>query len=125
MQINQEPTYNQPGGTQPSQADDRLETGTDDLYEFHPGATIKFDYAQPLNLSTYRLAKALQMGQTHVADIMGGKRSVTANIAIRLAKVFDTTPQYWLNMQNHYDMRKPESEFGGVYERIERMPVPA
>jgi len=90
-----------------------------DLYDLHPGAVLKFDYLEPLELTTYKLAKTLEMGQTHVADILDGKRGVTANVAIRLAAAFDTTPQYWLNMQNRYDMEKARLEFGEVYQKIE------
>src|SRR5260370_21915419 len=71
----------------------------------HPGETIKEDYLVPLGMSVNRLAKALGMGAGRLNEIVRGERGITADTALRLARYFGTSPEFWLTLQSLYDLR--------------------
>lgn len=71
----------------------------------HPGETIEEDYLKPLAMSVNQLAKALGVGATRMSEIVRGKRGVTADTALRLARYFNTSAEFWLNLQTFYDLR--------------------
>jgi len=70
----------------------------------HPGETLREDFLKPLGLSANRLAIGLQVPVTRVNDIVRGKRAITADTALRLARYFGTTPQFWMNLQANYEL---------------------
>src|SRR5579863_4021168 len=70
----------------------------------HPGQTIREDYLNPLRMSANRLALELRVPATRMTEIVNGRRGVTADTALRLARYFDTTPKFWLNLQASYDL---------------------
>jgi addiction module HigA family antidote len=70
----------------------------------HPGETLREDFLKPLGLTANRLAIELQVPVTRVNDIVRGKRAITADTALRLARYFGTTPQFWMNLQANYDL---------------------
>jgi addiction module HigA family antidote len=70
----------------------------------HPGETLREDFLKPLGLTANRLAMELQVPVTRVNDIVRGKRSITADTALRLARYFETTPQFWMNLQANYEL---------------------
>jgi addiction module HigA family antidote len=70
----------------------------------HPGETLREDFLKPLGLTANRLAIALQVPATRVNDIARGKRAISADTALRLARYFETTPQFWMNLQANYDL---------------------
>ena len=70
----------------------------------HPGEILSEDFLKPMGISGYKLAKALLIDQTRVSEIIKGKRSITIDTALRLAKFFGTTPEFWLNIQAQYDI---------------------
>jgi addiction module HigA family antidote len=78
----------------------------------HPGAILREEFMVPLSLTAYALAKALHVPQTRLGEILGGRRSVTADTALRLARHFGTTPAFWLNLQAEHDLRVAEIEHG-------------
>lgn len=77
----------------------------------HPGEILR-DEMDVLGLSANALAKALDVSGTRISAILQGRRSVTADTALRLARYFGTTPQVWLNLQRTYDLRRAEIETG-------------
>ncbi|MGO9892852.1 MAG: HigA family addiction module antitoxin [Bryobacteraceae bacterium] len=83
----------------------------------HPGETIKEDYLVPLGMSVSRLAGALGVGAARLNDIVRGKRGISADTALRLARYFGTTAEFWLNLQSLYDLRMAERK---ARRRIER-----
>jgi antitoxin HigA-1 len=83
----------------------------------HPGETIKEDYLVPLNLSVNRLAKGLRITPTRVNEIVRGERGVTADTALRLARYFGTSAQFWMNLQSLYDLRMAERKTRAKIER--------
>jgi addiction module HigA family antidote len=73
------------------------------LPPIHPGELLK-DELQEISVSLNELARALRVPMNRVSAIVNGKRSITVDTAVRLARYFGTSPQYWLNLQNAYDL---------------------
>src|SRR6476661_7475705 len=70
----------------------------------HPGETIRKDYLTPLGMSVNKLALELRVPATRMTEIVNGRRGLTADTALRLARYFNTTPKFWLNLQTSYDL---------------------
>jgi addiction module HigA family antidote len=70
------------------------------------------DYLVSLELSAYALAKALHVPQTRLSEVLAGRRAITADTALRLARYFGTTPTLWVNLQAAYDLRVAELAHG-------------
>ena len=71
----------------------------------HPGEILRTEFLEPLGISPYRLAQELHVTPPRVNDIVLERRGITAEMAIRLARFFNTTPQLWSNLQAEYDRR--------------------
>jgi len=85
----------------------------------HPGETLREDFLKPLGLSANRLALELRVPVTRVNDVVRGRRTITADTALRLARYFGTTPQFWMNLQANYDLEVAEDAHGAeIAERI-------
>ena len=78
----------------------------------HPGETLREDFLKPLGLTAHRLAIELQVPATRVNDIVRGERAISADTALRLARYFETTPQFWMNLQANYDLEVAEDASG-------------
>ncbi len=78
----------------------------------HPGETLREDFLKPLGLTANRLAIELQAPATRVNDIVRGKRAITADTALRLARYFGTTPQFWMNLQTNSDLEVAQDARG-------------
>ena len=70
----------------------------------HPGTVLKKDLLDPLGMSINQLAKELRVPANRLSQIVRGRRGITPDTSLRLARYFGFTPEYWLNMQTHYDM---------------------
>ena len=70
----------------------------------HPGTILKLDLLEPLGMSSNQLAKELRVPANRLSQIVRGKRGITADTSLRLARYFGFSPEYWLNMQAHYDL---------------------
>jgi addiction module HigA family antidote len=70
----------------------------------HPGEILREDLLKPLGISLNRLGRDLRVPVTRVSEIAHGRRSITADTALRLARYFDTTPEFWMNLQAAYDL---------------------
>ena len=70
----------------------------------HPGEILLEEFLKPLGISQYRLAKATSVPPRRINEIVLGKRSITANTALRLSRYFGTTEKFWLNLQIRYDL---------------------
>jgi addiction module HigA family antidote len=87
----------------------------------HPGETLREDFLKPLGLTANRLAMELIVPATRVNDIVRCKRAITADTALRLARYFGTTPQFWMNLQANYDLERAEDARGReIADRIRR-----
>ena len=78
----------------------------------HPGEFILEDFMKPYGLSQYRLAKDIGVTPIRISEIVHGKRSITADTALRLSRYFGTTAQIWLRLQARYDLEKTEKNLG-------------
>jgi addiction module HigA family antidote len=74
------------------------------------------DFLIPLGLSQYRLAQDLSVPPRRINEIVHGKRAITADTALRLARYFGTTEQFWLNLQSRYDLEVERDRLGGRLE---------
>jgi len=70
----------------------------------HPGEVLNEDFLRPLGLTQYRLAKGLSVPPRRINEIVHGKRAITADTALRLARFFGTSERFWLNLQTGYDV---------------------
>lgn len=83
----------------------------------HPGEILREDFMKPLGLSQNRLAMDLRVPLTRIADIFHERRNITADSAIRLARYFNTSPRFWLNLQSAYDLDLAEDKIGPTIVR--------
>ena len=74
------------------------------LPNIHPGEVLREEFMQPLGLSSYRLAKELHVTQPRVNDLVLEKRGVTADMALRLGTYFGTGPEFWMNLQQTFEL---------------------
>jgi addiction module HigA family antidote len=72
----------------------------------HPGDILLEDFMKPLELTAYRLAKETGMPQTRLSEIIHGRRSLTADTAVRLSAYFGNDPRFWLGLQNDFDLEE-------------------
>jgi addiction module HigA family antidote len=87
------------------------------LDPIHPGEILLLEFLEPLELSQYRLAKDISVPPRRINEIVHGKRSVTADTALRLARYFGTTEAFWMNLQARYDLEIQRDELGNTLER--------
>jgi addiction module HigA family antidote len=83
---------------------------TDRIDPVHPGEVLFEDFLKPMGISPYRLSRSVHIDQTRISEVIRGKRNITADTALRLGKFFSTSPDFWLNMQNRYDLEKKQLE---------------
>ena len=84
----------------------------------HPGVILKEEFLLPLGISQSKLARDIGVSFVRVNEIVRCKRGFTPDTAIRIAKYFGNTPQFWLNWQSNYDLQKTFSEHKKEYKRI-------
>src|SRR5712692_7300805 len=82
-----------------------------------PGEILQEDFLRPLGISQYRLAKALTVPPRRINEIVHGKRAVTADTALRLARHFGTSERFWLNLQARYDLEIEKDRLGDRLRR--------
>jgi addiction module HigA family antidote len=83
-----------------------------------PGEILKYEFLESLNMTQQQLADALGITRVRVNEIITGKRSITTDTAFRLAKYFNTTPDFWLNLQSNVDMWDTLQQHSDEYEKI-------
>ena len=76
------------------------------LKNIHPGEILKEEFLEPLGITAYRLSKETFIPQTRIGEIIKGKRRITADTALRLAKYFGTSAKFWLGLQDDYDLEE-------------------
>lgn len=83
----------------------------------HPGEILMEEFLEPLGISQYRLAKGISVPPRRINEIVHGKRSITADTALRLSRFFGTTERFWLNLQVRYDLEVEKDRLEDVLER--------
>ena len=89
----------------------------DMLAPVHPGEILLEEFLVPMGLSQSKLALSLRVPTTRINDIVHGRRAVTADTALRLARFFGTSPAFWLNLQQRYDLDVATDALGDRLER--------
>lgn len=90
---------------------------TPDRVTAHPGEILREDFLEPLGMSVNALALNLRVPATRIGAIAKGERAVSADTALRLARFFRTSPEFWMNLQAMHDLTKARAEIGGEIER--------
>ena len=85
---------------------------TNKMRPVHPGEILREEYLAPLGMTAHALAMALHVPAPRINDIVRERRAVTSDTALRLARHFDTTAQFWLNLQSAFDLKLAENEAG-------------
>ena len=88
------------------------------LRNIHPGEVLAEEFLKPMGISAYRLAKETGIPQTRFSQIIKAKRRVTADTALRLSKYFGTTAQFWLGLQDDYDLEEEQNRIGDELSKI-------
>ena len=89
------------------------------LPPIHPGEQLREEFMIPLGLSSNALARALNVTPARINEIVRERRGITADTALRLARFFNTSRQFWLNLQSNYDVQCAEDAAGQVIARIQ------
>jgi antitoxin HigA-1 len=82
----------------------------------HPGEVLREDFLKPLEMSQYALAKALGVPEIRISEIVNAKRAITPDTALRLARYFGTSAEFWLGMQTSYDLELTRERVGAAIE---------
>jgi len=83
----------------------------------HPGEILLEDFLKPMGITRYRLAKSISVPQRRIDEICAGKRGITADTALRLARFFGSDAQSWMNLQSRYDLDVAEIQLAGRIEQ--------
>jgi addiction module HigA family antidote len=82
------------------------------LAPIHPGEILLEEFLEPMGISQYRLAKSLQVPPRRINEIIHGKRRISADTALRLARFFGTSERFWMNLQVRYDLEVEKDRLG-------------
>ena len=90
------------------------------LKNIHPGDVLREEFLVPLGISAYRLCMDIGIPQTRISEILKGNRSVTADTALRLSKYFGNSPNFWLGLQNDFNIEEEILKRGNEIRQIKR-----
>ncbi len=91
----------------------------DRIKNIHPGEVLREEFLVPMGISQYRLAKQIGVPAMRISEICAGKRGITADTALRLARAFGTTPGFWMALQAEYDTEEILREHGAELTGIQ------
>lgn len=94
---------------------------TADLSPIHPGEILREDFLEPFGITQNRLATSIGVPPRRINEIVHGKRSITADTALRLAKAFGNSAQFWLNIQDRYELDIAADKLGDTLAGITRL----
>lgn len=87
-------------------------------WNIHPGEILREEFLKPLHMTPYRLAGCLRVSPPRINDIVLERRGLTADTAVRLARFFGTSPEFWMNAQAFYEVREAERRLARELQRI-------
>ncbi|QGK68760.1 HigA family addiction module antidote protein [Allosaccharopolyspora coralli] len=85
----------------------------------HPGEVLHEEYLEPLGVTQHRLAVAIGVPPRRINEIVHGKRGISADTALRLARFFGTSERFWLNLQSRYDLERERGALADTLDRIQ------
>lgn len=92
------------------------------LPPLHPGEVLREEFMMPLGLSAYALARACGVPRTRIERVAAEEIGIRGDTAIRLGRVFDTTPEFWMNLQQRFDLERAARALGPVIDSIKPLP---
>ena len=95
------------------------------IQPIHPGEILEADFLAPLSLTQYRLAKDISVPPRRINEIIKGERAITADTALRLARYFGNSAEFWINLQSHYELEKESDRLARRLSREVRIMQPA
>ncbi len=98
-------------------------TITERLAPVHPGEVLLADFIEGFGITQNKLAVSINVSPRRINEIVHGKRAITADTALRLARYFGTTPQFWLNLQIQYELDRAEDRLAGQIDEITPLQV--
>jgi addiction module HigA family antidote len=87
-------------------------------WNIHPGEILREEFMKPLQITAYRLAKELHVPPPRINDIVLEKRGITADTAVRLARYFGMSAEFWMNAQSFYEVRRATGKLASTLKRI-------
>ena len=94
------------------------------LPNIHPGEVLLEEFLKPMGISAYKLAKETNLSQTRISEIVHRRRSITAETALRFSKFFGNTAEFWLGLQNDYDLEENRLSLRKELEAIKSIAEP-
>lgn len=91
------------------------------IKNIHPGEILNEEFLIPMGISAYRLSKDTEIPQTRISQIIKGKRSITADTALRLSIYFGNSPKFWLGVQDDYDIEEERKSKGDLFNKIKKI----
>lgn len=91
----------------------------------HPGEILMEEFLKPMSISQYKLAKDISVPARRINEIVHGQRAISADTALRLGKYFGMSPQFWINLQSHYELEAEEDRIGERLSKEVHVFVPA
>ncbi|MFO8154504.1 MAG: HigA family addiction module antitoxin [Pseudomonadota bacterium] len=88
------------------------------LNNVHPGEVLREEFLVPLGISQNALGRAIGVSPRRINEIVHGKRALTADTALRLARYFGTTPEFWMGLQDDYELEEARRSLGDTLEHI-------
>ena len=85
----------------------------------HPGEVLLLEYLEPLRVTQHRLAVAIGVPPRRINEIVHGKRRITADTALRMARFFGTSERFWLNLQGRYDLERERDRLANTLDKIQ------
>lgn len=84
----------------------------------HPGEILLEEFLKPMGITAYRLSKETKIDQTRISGIIKGKRSISVDTALRFSKFFGNSPEFWINLQSHFEIEEKKREMDGELKKI-------
>lgn len=87
------------------------------LANITPGEILDEEFLKPMAITQYRLAKDIGVPSRRINEIVNGQRAITADTALRLGRYFGVSPEFWLNLQSHYDLQQEQERLAGRLDK--------
>jgi len=94
------------------------------ISNIHPGEILREEFLRPMGITAYRLSKETGIDQTRISEVIRGKRSPSVDTALRFAAFFGNSPEFWINLQNHYDIQEKRRQMQSKLKRIKPLILP-
>ncbi len=95
------------------------------MSNIHPGEILLEEFLKPMGLTAYRLSKETGIPQTRIGEIIRGRRSISVATALRFARFFGNSPEFWINLQNHFDIEEERKLMDKELKSIKPFSAPA